>query len=355
MNDCKRKKVMFFVQPGPGGAENVAATVSKFLDRKEFEVKFVGIGKKMGRLDLIVSEGDEISLLHIRNLWDFLTLKLVFLLRRERPDYVFCSTMHYNSRLIIASKIVGGIKPIIRNCNTMANLSIDKYLMCKWTYPYAQTIIAQQEEMAEEITQKIPKAAAKVITLHNPLNTKEIDEKLKAENPYGDDKTIKFLLVARTVQVKGHDVLLKAFNLVHKKNPNTSLYFVGRKEEQSPFTQSLFEYVNAENLSDCVHFIGFDDNPFKWMKYANCFVLPSRKEGLPNALIQAMYAGAPVVATESIPVIKRIVENGYNGYTVPVDDVQAMANAMEQALLLKDFSLKFSLARAEDFVKLFRQ
>ena len=89
------------------------------------------------------------------------------------------------------------------------------------------------------------------------------------------------------------------------------------------------------------------------MKYCDCFVLPSRIEGLPNVLIEAMYIGKPVVASVCIPVIDRMVENGYNGYKVQPEQPEQMATAMEKALLLKNFQMTFHLAEPKDFVKLF--
>lgn len=70
-------------------------------------------------------------------------------------------------------------------------------------------------------------------------------------------------------------------------------------------------------------------------KNANCFVLPSRVEGLPNSLVDAMFLCRPVVATRCIPMIERMVEEGVNGYTVPVGDIELMADAMIKAINLK--------------------
>ena len=82
--------------------------------------------------------------------------------------------------------------------------------------------------------------------------------------------------------------------------------------------------------------------------------MPSRKEGLPNSLIDAMYLGKPVVATTCIPVISRIVRDGYNGILVAPEDVEAMAAAMQKAIYLKDFKMTYTPASKEDFISLFR-
>ena len=82
--------------------------------------------------------------------------------------------------------------------------------------------------------------------------------------------------------------------------------------------------------------------------------MPSRFEGLPNSLIDAMYLGKPVVATRCIPVIDRIVKNDYNGIVVESENIDALAEGMKKATLLKDFEMTYHSATNEDFISLFR-
>ena len=103
-----------------------------------------------------------------------------------------------------------------------------------------------------------------------------------------------------------------------------------------------------------MHLVGFDTNPYKWVKGADCYVLSSRTEGLPNSLIEAMHIGVPVVATRCIPIIERIVADGYNGYLTDVDDIASMEEAMLKAVKLRDFENTYKPATKEDFVGLFR-
>ena len=113
------------------------------------------------------------------------------------------------------------------------------------------------------------------------------------------------------------------------------------------------DIVAGANLDNYLHIVGFDPNPYKWIYNCDCFVLPSRLEGLPNALVEAMYLKKPVVATTCIEIIKRMVEDGYNGYLVPSEDTDAMADAMVKALNLKNFTMTYSPSKPEDFIRLF--
>lgn len=106
-------------------------------------------------------------------------------------------------------------------------------------------------------------------------------------------------------------------------------------------------------LGDAVHFAGYQRNPVPWVLFADCFVLSSRWEGLPNALIEAQYLGVPAVATNCIASMSRVVKEGVNGYIVPVDDECALAEAMEKALSLKHVAYTYQSASPEDFVNCF--
>lgn len=147
--------------------------------------------------------------------------------------------------------------------------------------------------------------------------------------------------------------MIKALSIVHKKDGNSHLYFVGKFSENDNYYRAIYNEIINLGLQDFVHFVGYTDNPYAWMKYADCFVLPSRIEGLPNSLIEAMYIGKPVVATTCIPVIERIVNDGINGILVKSEDYEAMANAMQSALYLKMGQLHYQPASYMDVCNLF--
>ncbi|MBR4131176.1 MAG: glycosyltransferase [Bacteroidaceae bacterium] len=349
-----RKKVLFFLPPSVGGAERMTITIAKMLPREEFEVKFVIVGRELGDIINFIPSDYKTILLQIHGLWDFCTLRIINLLRKEKTHVVFASLMYLNARIIWASKLFG-IKSIVRNNIDFFNALSKNRWYAKLSYRWADYIIAQQEEMRKGIIATTHSAPQKVITLNNPIDTKLIDEKSKVESPYDkEDKSIKFVWTARIIRAKGQDILIKAFNIVHRATPNSKLYLVGKYDKNDTYYQELMKYVIANKLSDSVVFTGFDNNPYKWVVNADCYVMPSKKEGLPNSLIDAMYLGKPVVATTCVPVISRIIRDGYNGILVAPEDVEAMAEAMQNALQLNNFEMTYIPANKEDFISLFR-
>ena len=331
-------------------------TLAKMLPRDEFEVKFVIVHRSLGTIVNFIPPEYEVIHIPVHNIWCAATLRIIKVIRREKPDAVFSSLLYLNYRLIVAAKICG-VKVIVRNNIDLSRTSSSwSKRMVIFTYRWVDKVIAQQEEMHDEIIEFTGLSAKKVITLHNPIDTDSIDVKCQVTSPYiNADKQLKYVWVARFSREKGHDLLIKALHLVRKKNSDAHLYLVGKFEQAGAFFQELTGLIDSLDLKDYVHLVGFDSNPYRWVKNGDVYVMPSRLEGLPNSLIDAMYLGKPVVATRCIPVIDRIVEDGYNGYVVPSEDVEAMAEAMLKAPGLKGFKMTYKPASKEDVVALFRR
>lgn len=350
----KRKKVLFFLPNCLGGAEHVLTTIAKFLDRDRYDVKFVIVSSQTHDVMKILPKGYDIVHLFVRNIWDFTTFKMVRLMKREKPNIVFSSLIYLNARVVLAAKIVGNIKIIIRN-NIAYSIS-PKYnkLFIRLFYKYADVIISQQDEMRDELLEVLKLPPERIITLHNPIDTQLIDENIKEPSPYNiEDNSIKFIWTGRICPEKGQDILIKAFKTVKEHIANAHLYILGKYDENDLYSQTLNSLITKYQLEDRVHFAGFQKNPHRWIKHADCFVQPSLREGLPNTLIEAMYIGIPVVATTCLPIIERMVKDGYNGYLVAPEDVESMAIAMQKALNLSNFQMLYSPAKPSQFVELF--
>lgn len=351
-----KKKVLFFLPKGIGGAQKMTIVISNFLPRNLYEVKYIIVGKKKDKdMAYLIENKLDVEYLDIFNAWDFLTVRIVKILRKYKPDIVFSSLMYLNVRVILAAKIVGNIKTIVRNDNMLRIMRYDIILLMKLFYKMADIIIAQQEEMKADLIHGLNIDESKIVVRYNPVDKNDIIKKSLQISPYNDEDTVKYIWTGNFVNSgsKGQDVLVKAFALLKKKIPNAHLYFLGAFDENSSFFKEIKDFVNKQNLSNSVHFIGFQKNPYPWVKYADCFVLPSRIEGLPNALVDAMILSKPVVATTCIPMISRMVHDGYNGYLVPSEDYKTMADAMVKALYLRNFNMIYNPSTNRDFIELF--
>lgn len=348
-----KKKVLFFLPPCVGGAERITITIAKMLPQDEFECKFVIVGNEKGDIVNFIPQGYTLDLVKVHNIWDFTTYRIHSLIKREKPYAVFCSLMYLNSRVALAGQIAG-VKVILRNCNYMSVTRWDQKIMCKLTYPYADVIISQQEEMADDIVKEIGVPVENVVTLHNPIDTETINAKLQGvTNPYPQVKQTNFVWVGRVNHQKGQDIAIRAFAMMYNKVENAHLYLVGKYDKNSEYVKSLFELIKEYKIQDQVHFIGFDSNPYRWVKFADCFVLPSRIEGLPNTLIEAQYLGCSAAASKCIPIIERILSDGVNGCLAEKENPESLAKAMEKAVKLGRVEMTYKSATKEDFIKLF--
>ena len=143
------------------------------------------------------------------------------------------------------------------------------------------------------------------------------------------------LAVARLVPQKGLDVLITAFSLLPEGvSAGWRLTLVG----DGPERDSLEELVDRKGVRSAVSFEGFRTDPLPFMQRASIFALPSRFEGMPNALLEAMAAGLPSVISDASPGPLEMVRDGSEGLVVRADDAVAFSAALER--LMKDVDLR---------------
>ena len=120
--------------------------------------------------------------------------------------------------------------------------------------------------------------------------------------------------------------LIKAFDRLAVESSDIELALVGGGDLYDE-TQRL---ADASPVRKRIHLPGFDQ-PEKWLAWADCFVLPSRREGLSNALLEAMAAGLPCIAND-IPPNREVLDDGKAGLLTPVGDCNALENAMRKMI-----------------------
>lgn len=346
-----KPKVLFFLLNGVGGAERITITISNLFDTSIYDIKYVIVQDGDDKICQFINPELPIIMMPRRRIY-LSTFPIYELLKKEKPQIVFCASPAINTRLILAARIVGDIRVVVRNSNMFSFERKDVQLLMKLTYRFADKIILQQDEMREELHKRIPSLPReKTITLLNPIDTDHIEEGVKAPNPFPKEESVNYLWVARFAHEKAQDVLVKAFTIVKSKISSAHLWFVGKESDSEEFVTIIKNDIKNLGLENCVHFMGYDSNPYKWMKHCDCFVLPSRKEGLPNVLIEAMYLGRPVVATRCLDIISDMVKNGVNGYTCSVESPAELADGMIKAILLKDCKMVYKPSTKEDIIK----
>ena len=353
----KKKKILLFLGSGCGGSERMTVKIGLSLDINHFDPTFVIVShtKKADIESFIPSQFDR-RYIYSENSHDRMWGQFISTLRFYNPDVIFSSAFSICCRLIVTNILSVRTKVVLRCNTTLYNLKKDRkwYYMGKLTFRLADYVVAQTESMRADLIKNMSIASTKVVTIHNPIDKETVDKLLSQSSPYSvHENWIKFITVARVSAEKDLLTMIRAFNEVVKKGINAHLYIVGDDYTNKDYKDSLLNFVFSARINDVIHFVGMKKNPYVWIKYADCFLLSSPSEGLPNALIEASYIGKPLVTTDCVSIVHQIVEDGQNGYIVPVSDHMAMAEAMIKAVKIKDPQMIYKSGEFEDFAKLF--
>ena len=341
-------KISVFVQSSCGGAERMSVLFSKILSTQN-ELTIHSFGKE-NLLKSFVSN-TKLVFHQSNSAIDGFICKARTIIKKERPDIIFCSLMPLNWRLALAT-IGIDCKIVFRSDNYIDTQSFLSKIRLFFAYKMADAIIAQTEEMRQGIISQLHISPKKVVTIHNPIDTEYIDSKIAGDSPFTGDYT-NYVAVGRYAHEKGFDILIKAFNEVRKSIPNARLHILGDYNYDLNLFEQLKGLVNEFGIKEHVNFAGYTSNPYIYMKHADCFVLSSRNEGLPNVLIEAQYCGTPAAAIKCRPIIERIIDEGNTGFLAQQEDYEGLAEAMIKCKGLGRIKTAYKSGNEEDINSIF--
>jgi glycosyltransferase involved in cell wall biosynthesis len=254
-------------------------------------------------------------------------------LRQVRPDVAVAFMTEANVLAIAASRGLG-IPVVIseRNQPDRPGLGRVHKFARKLTYPFASAIVVQTEGIAEWVESRF---SVPVSVIPNPV------PRAPSPTPRPQASSPVLVSVGRLTAQKGFDLLIRAFAVLAKKHGAWRLVIYG----EGPERQALMRIADELELGQRVAFPGIIKDIAGALSEADLFVLASRYEGYPNALVEALAAGLPIVATACPGATEEILADGLNGMLVPQDNVPALANALDTMMSSRDLRATYA-ARA---------
>ncbi len=367
MSSPSRLRVLFVIGTmGGGGAERQVVEILKRIDRARFE-PLLYLAMKQGEL-----LGEVPADVPVFAFWDgspesptrkcFRRLRLTRILRYfhlarilhlQQIDVVYDRT--YLATLDAAGGCLLRPTPRISCCvvdpepelKLHARLSVAmSWWFARRAYRSAKVVLANSDGLRKRVIEyfRLPPEHVKVfynlLTSFRRLDATELDQQPEAQSAVkGPADAVEpqtatatsFLIVTagRLHAQKGHRFLLEAVDeLVHRRGRSLSLVILGQGEAES----ELREFVRTHQLESQVTLAGFVADPREWYRRANLFVLSSLYEGMPNALIEAVACGLPVVSTDCPSGPSEILEGGRCGRLVPPGDALALADGIADAM-----------------------
>lgn len=280
----KKKLLIIVSHLGIGGAQRFIVNFTNDL-RNQYEIKVIGLHKNTG-VNFIDDLHPDIpyQVLGKRALKSVGTLSGI--IKEYQPDFIF-STQSYINSIVILSKLVSGhpCRVIIREASIISNRKSFTYWAAKLLYKKTDKIIAQTSSIQQEIIENFGCSQQQVTVLPNYINPKHLQKQAQSSSipDRYSNKKFKFLFCGRLEQVKNVDVLIKGLAECYTKTSDFEFWIVGDGSERQP----LENYCQKHQLH-FVRFLGFQKNPYPYMKAADCLLMASYREGFPNVVVEAM-------------------------------------------------------------------
>ncbi len=319
-----------------GGGERFTVYLANGLAARGYPVDLVLIEAQGPILAHVLPQVRVVSLNSrrmLRSIWP-----LARYLRDNRPDVLISNLQHMNLAALVArrlARVSTRVIPVVHT--TLSQVMVqssdvrDRIIngILKKIYTWSDAIVVVSREAADDFL-RITGVPPGIVRVIYPILTSGIAE-LKTsplDDPWfapGQPGVV--LGVGRLTPQKDFSTLIRAFAVVRREH-DLRLVIIGEGEMRG----QLEKLVKELGLTDFVAMPGRTENVFAYMSRCALFVLSSACEAMPMVLVEALAAGAPVVATNCMSGPREILHDGKFGRLVPVGDVQALAGAIHESL-----------------------
>lgn len=371
------KKILFYTSGvGLGGVERVILELIKGIKVMKFNIK---LGLQYGNENLFEEEiPQEVE---YKYMLPYSFIKKILLIRQKKSNVLY--RIYYSLLLKKERSIIkGNFRDFSEDCNIAIDFKSGDFIkhikkfkgkkICwfhtslvkssayrksrkKLLYNLKKMdkIVVVCDSMKEEFEGEYPELKEKLIRIYNPFNIKKIEkigiqinqQTLEEKNLLNENYIV---AVTRFEKItKDVETLIRAYNSISNEVIE-KLYIIG----DGPDRKDIENLIEELDLKKKVILLGIKKNPYIWMKNAEIFVHSSKSEGFGMVIVEAMICGVPVISTDCPVGPREILQDGKNGFLVPVGDSKKMSKAILKVLTdinLKNSYIENAKKRVEDF------
>ena len=345
---------------GGGGAEQVIALLARNLSHEKYELH-LGLVTQSDAGSVVMPSRVQIHALGARRVRDG-AFKLLRLIHKIRPDVILSGMFHLNFLVLLLRPFFSpSTRILVRQNGTVSaalasgNLPVYTRLLYRLLYRHADRVICQSNAMAKDIVGQLGIREERLAVLLNPVDIEAIRASAKNNPAPGNESQSNaaesgtsgphLLAVGRLSREKGFDLLLSALVTVRKRFPLANLTIAGSGPEEA----GLKAQCRDLGLEAAVYFAGHIDHPSAYFRGASTFVLSSRHEGLPNALLEAAACGLPIVALPASGGVSDLLRDRPGAWLASEISCPALAASLLAALEVLEPGERFPHPFIEEF------
>lgn len=309
---------------GPGGAEMLVSHIASGLDQKRFK-SIIGLFDLGWLKDRCETLGLPTFVVPMEGQWDFRWIvRFCRIVRQQNVSLIHAHEFRANAFGALVAKLCG--IPLVGTVHGKSYYPdhAKRRMAYRWVSRSAR-MVAVSHDLRRFLEERIGIAHDRITVIHNGVDMIQqgsLDQvrRLRSEFGFGEDEYV-IGIVGSLYPVKGHADLFHALRTVLARHPKTRLLVIGQGDSE----QILKKRVSDLGIERAVSFLGLRNDVPRVLPLLDLFVLPSLSEGLSVALLEAMSAGVPVIASK-VGGNPEIVVDRVTGYLVPPERSEELAS-----------------------------
>lgn len=296
---------------------------------------------------------DDVEIINLNSRGRYAAWKIKKIIESKHPDRLFSTLPQVNFAVWLGNKISNRkAKLILRETNYREegiNTTALKQKLYGIIYREADKVIGLSEGVSEHMVEKYQLDASKVTRIYNPVDIESIKRKSLETCEISYTKKFKMIACGRLAKQKNYPLLIKALGKLKDKDyDDFELFIMGEGPDEKYIKRMISDYGLSENIK----LIGFQINPYAYMRQADLFILSSLWEGFGHVIVESMACATPVLATDCPHGPREILKDGEYGWLVPNDDPHQLSIELENLIYEHDRIRQMSdkvYDRARDF------